>query len=98
MLKLRVNNEPVEAMSRIVRAHKAHDLPRDGGDDEGDDEPPGLRDRDPGRRRLEGRRARDAQGDAEERLAKCYGGDVWKKKLLQKQKEARSAASSTSTS
>ena len=29
VLTLRVNNEPVEAMARIVRAHKAHDLGRE---------------------------------------------------------------------
>ena len=91
VLKLRVNNEPVEAMSRIVRAHKAHDLGR---------EMVATMKATMSRQVYEiaiqavvGSKVvarATLKATRKNVLAKCYGGDVSrKKKLLQKQKEGK---------
>ena len=90
VLKLRVNNEPVEAMSRIV-AHKAHDLGR---------EMVATMKATMSRQVYEiaiqavvGSKVvarATLKATRKNVLAKCYGGDVSrKKKLLQKQKEGK---------
>ena len=90
-LDVLINGERVDALAMIV--HRDHAQQRGRAvdrEDEGADSAADVRRRDPGCHRRADHRAHDRQGIAQERTAKCYGGDVTrKKKLLEKQKAGK---------
>jgi GTP-binding protein LepA len=86
-----INGEPVEALSLITHKDKAEQrgrqllvqAPQA-------DRPAPVRDPPAGRDRREDHRPRDHQGFRKDVTAKCYGGDVSRKrKLLEKQKKGK---------
>ena len=90
-MNILVNAEPVDALSMLV-----HKRPRrepgagDGGEAEGSDPPAHVRHPRAGCHRRENHRERNRAAMRKDVTAKCYGGDVSRKrKLLEKQKAGK---------
>ena len=91
-LDILINGEVVDALSIIVHRDNAYVRgPRAGRQDAGAHPAPDVRGGDPGGDRQQDHRARDASRRMRKNvLAKCYGGDITRKrKLLEKQKEGK---------
>jgi GTP-binding protein LepA len=86
-----LHGEPVDAFSAIV--HPTPPTPtawRWQEEAQGADPAPAVRGAHPGRHRLARHRPRDIRAMRKDVLAKCYGGDISRKrKLLEKQKEGK---------
>ena len=87
-----VNGEPVDALSLIVHRETAYARGKALVEKLKEADPaPAVRGRDPGRdRRARSSPARRSQAMRKNVIAKCYGGDITRKrKLLEKQKEGK---------
>jgi GTP-binding protein LepA len=86
-----INGDRVDALSIIVhRRPEPVPRPRGGGQDARADPAPDVRRGHPGRHRRQHHRARDIKALRKNVLAKCYGGDITRKrKLLEKQKAGK---------
>jgi hypothetical protein len=89
-MSILVNNEPVDALSMIVHRAAPRPRPRHVREAEGPDPAAPVQDPDPGRDRRQDHRPRDDRALRKDVTAKCYGGDITRKrKLLDKQKEGK---------
>ena len=91
-LDMLINGDPIDAFSVIIHRDKALRVgPEDRREAEGADSAPAVRGGDPGGDRQQGHRPGDhLRPLRKDVLAKCYGGDITRKrKLLEKQKEGK---------
>ena len=90
-MSILVNGEPVDALSMLVHRDRAErPRPRHVREAEGTDPAAHVPDPDPGGDRRQDHRPRDHPALRKDVTAKCYGGDVTRKrKLLDKQKEGK---------
>ena len=91
-LDVLVNKDPVDALSMIVHRDQIYDEGHAAGQQaEGRDPAPAVRRADPGRGGQQDRVSRaNVKAVRKDVLAKCYGGDITRKrKLLEKQKAGK---------
>ena len=89
-LDMLINGERVDALSVIVHRANATIAAASSRQDAGADSAADVRRRDSGGDRRADHRARDVKALRKNVLAKCYGGDITrKKKLLEKQKAGK---------
>ena len=85
-----LQGEAVDAFSAIVHRDAAYVRQQDGAQTQGTDSAPAVRGTDPGRDRRKIIARENIRAIRRNVLAKCYGGDISRKrKLLEKQKEGK---------
>ena len=90
-LDILLSGDMVDALSMVVTRIEAYDAgPAMVGAPAQADSPPAVRGGDPGVHRLQDHRPRAVNAVRKDVIAKCYGGDITRKrKLLEQQKEGK---------